>query len=62
VARTKDQSQAERNRRICLLRRNGYTYSEIAQMEQISRVRVAQIVAEYNAEIPEDEGRAKRSS
>ena len=45
VAGTKNDSQGERNRRICLLRRNGFTFSEIAQMEDLSRVRVAQIVA-----------------
>lgn len=62
MARTKDSSLSERNRRICLLRRNGFTYSEIAQMEGVSRVRVAQIVAEHNAELPEDEGRAEIGS
>ena len=59
MARTKDQSQNERNRRIWLLRRNGFTYSEIAQMEDLSRVRVSQIVHEVNAELPEDETRAE---
>ena len=59
MAGTKDQSLQERNRRICLLRRNGYTYGEIAEMEQISRPRVAQIYAEHNAELGEDDGRAE---
>ena len=59
MAGTKKVALAERNRRICLLRRNGFTYGEIAQMEQISRVRVSQIVAEHMAEIGEDEGRAE---
>ena len=62
MARTKDQSQAERNRRICLLRRNGFTFSEIADMEGLSRVRVSQIVAEVNSELPEDETRAEIAS
>lgn len=62
VARTKDGSLAERNRRICLLRRNGFTYSDIADMEGVSRVRVAQIVAETNAELGEDDGRAEIAS
>ena len=47
VTRTKDISNAERDRRICMLRRNGFTYSEIAQMEGLSRVRVGQIVKEF---------------
>jgi hypothetical protein len=59
VAGTRNASQAERNRRICLLRRNGFTYSEIAQMEDISRVRVAQVYAEHNSELAEDDGRAE---
>ena len=64
MARTKDQSNptAERNRRICLYRRNGFTYSEIADLEGLSRVRVAQIVAETNAELGEDDGRAEIAS
>ena len=59
MAGTKNASQAERNRRICLLRRNGFTFSEIADMENISRARVSQIVHEVNAELPEDETRAE---
>ena len=59
VTRTKDVSNQERDRRICLLRRNGFTYSEIAQMEGLSRVRVGQIVKEANAELPEDDTRAE---
>lgn len=59
MARTKDTALAERNRRICLLRRNGFTYGEIATMEQISRVRVSQIVAAHMEELGEDEGRAE---
>lgn len=59
MTRTKDVSNAERDRRICLLRRNGFTYSEIAQMEGLSRVRVGQIVKEANAELPEDDTRAE---
>lgn len=62
MAGTKNDGLSERNRRICLLRRNGYTFSEIAQMEQISRPRVAQIVAEHNAELDEDAGRAEIGS
>jgi hypothetical protein len=62
VARTKDASLAERNRRICLYRRNGLTYSEIASLEDVSRVRVAQIVAEANEELGEDDGRAEIAS
>ena len=62
MPRTKDQSQAERNRRICLYRRNGFTFSEIADMEGLSRVRVSQIVAEVNSELPEDETRAEIAS
>lgn len=62
VARTKDASLTERNRRICLYRRNGFTYSEIADMEQVSRVRVAQIVAQANEELGEDDGRAEIGS
>lgn len=62
MARTKDASLAERNRRICLYRRNGLTYSEIALMEDVSRVRVAQIVAEANEELGEDDGRAEIAS
>ena len=62
MARTKDGSLAERNRRICLLRRNGFTYSDIADMEGVSRARVAQIVAETNAELGEDDGRAEIAS
>ena len=59
MARNKDPSNKERDRRIWLLRRNGFTYSEIAQMEDLSRVRVSQIVHEVNAELPEDETRAE---
>ena len=59
MAGTKNTALSERNRRICLLRRNGFTYGEIAEMEQISRPRVAQIYAEYNAELGEDDGRAE---
>ena len=59
MAGTKNASQAERNRRICLLRRNGFTYGEIATMEQLSRPRVAQIVAETMPELEEDVGRAE---
>jgi hypothetical protein len=59
VGRTKDTSNAERDRRICLLRRNGFTFSEIAQMEDISRVRVAQIYHQRNPELEEDVGRAE---
>ena len=59
MAGTKSTALTERNRRICLLRRNGFTYTEIAQMEDISRVRVAQIYAEHNAELEEDAGRAE---
>jgi len=62
VARTKDPSLAERNRRICTYRRNGFTYSEIADLENISRVRVAQIIAETTPELPEDDGRAELAS
>lgn len=62
MAGTKDTSKSERNRRICLLRRNGFTYGEIATMEQISRPRVAQIVKEHNEELGEDEGRAEVAS
>jgi hypothetical protein len=62
VARTKDASLAERNRRICTYRRNGFTYSEIADLEKVSRVRVAQIVAEANEELGEDDGRAEIAS
>lgn len=62
MGRTKDESLAERDRRICLLRRNGFTLSEIAQMEGISRPRVSQIIAEQNAEPGEDEGRAEIAS
>jgi hypothetical protein len=61
VAGTKNSALNERNRRICLLRRNGLTYGEIATMEQISRPRVAQIVAETMPELGEDEGRAELS-
>lgn len=59
MARTKDASLAERNHRIALYRRNGFTYSEIADLEKISRVRVAQIIAEVNEELGEDDGRAE---
>lgn len=62
MARTKDQSLQERNRRICTYRRNGFTYSEIAELEGVSRVRVAQIVAETISELPEDDGRAELAS
>ena len=61
MAGTKNSALSERNRRICLLRRNGLTYGEIATMEQISRPRVAQIVAETMPELGEDEGRAELS-
>lgn len=59
MAGTKKASLNERNRRICLYRRNGFTYSEIADLEGVSRARVAQIVAETNAELGEDDGRAE---
>lgn len=59
MAGIKNASQAERNRRICLLRRNGFTYGEIATMEQISRPRVAQIVAATMPELGDEEGRAE---
>jgi hypothetical protein len=59
VVRTKDTTLAERNRRIVLLRRNGLSYSEIADMEGISRVRVGQIVAATSPDIPEEEARAE---
>ena len=62
VTGVKDRSKSERNRRVCLLRRSGFTYSQIAQMEGVSRPRVAQIVKEYNVEIGEDEGRAEIAS
>ena len=62
VARTKDQSLAERNRRICTYRRNGFTYSEIGDLEGVSRARVAQIVAEITPELPEDDCRAEIAS
>ena len=62
MARTKDPSLSERNRRICTYRRNGFTYSEIAELEGVSRARVAQIVAETTPELPEDDGRAELSS
>ena len=62
MARTKDQSLGERNRRICTYRRNGFTYSEIADLEGVSRARVAQIVAETTPELPEDDGRAEIAS
>jgi hypothetical protein len=62
VARTKDASLAERNRRICLMRRNGFTFSEIADMEGISRARVSQIIAAAVPELPEDETRAEIAS
>lgn len=62
MARTKDQSLQERNRRICTYRRNGFTYSEIAELEGVSRARVAQIVAETTPELPEDDGRAELAS
>jgi hypothetical protein len=62
VARTKDKSLSERNRRICTYRRNGFTYSEIAGLEGVSRVRVAQIVAETMPELTEDDGRAEIAS
>ena len=62
MARTKDPSLSERNRRICLYRRNGFTFSEIAQMEGISRVRVSQVIAESHAELPEEEARAEIAS
>jgi hypothetical protein len=62
VARTKDPSLAERNRRICTYRRNGFTYSEIADLEGVSRARVAQIVAETTPELPEDDSRAEIAS
>ena len=62
MARTKDQSLQERNRRICTYRRNGFTYSEIAELEGVSRARVAQIVAGTTPELPEDDSRAEIAS
>ena len=62
MARTKSESNAERDRRICLYRRNGFTFSEIAQMEGLSRVRVSQIIAEAHSELPEEETRAEIAS
>jgi transcriptional regulator with XRE-family HTH domain len=62
VAGTKNASLSERNRRICTYRRNGFTYSEIADLEGVSRARVAQIVAETTPELPEDDGRAELAS
>lgn len=62
MGRSKDQSLAERDRRICLYRRNGFTLTEIAQLEGISRPRVSQIIAEAHAELPEDETRAEIAS
>lgn len=62
MARTKDISNGERDRRICMLRRNGFTYSEIGQMESLSRVRVGQIVKEADGELPEDDTRAEIAS
>ena len=62
MARTKSESNAERDRRICLYRRNGFTLTEIAQMEGISRPRVSQIIAAAHAELPEDETRAEIAS
>jgi hypothetical protein len=62
VARTKTDSSLERERRICLYRRNGFTLSEIATMEHISRPRVSQIIAAAHAELPEDETRAEIAS
>ncbi len=60
MART--DSSLERERRIRLYRRNGFTLSEIAQMEGISRPRVSQIIAAAHAELPEDETRAEIAS
>ena len=62
MARTKDKSNDERDRRICLYRRNGFTYTEIADLENLTRTRVAQIVAEKNGELEEDAGRAEIAS
>jgi transcriptional regulator with XRE-family HTH domain len=62
VGRAKDQSLAERDRRICLYRRNGYTLTEIAQLEGISRPRVSQIIAGAHSELPEEETRAEIAS
>jgi transcriptional regulator with XRE-family HTH domain len=62
VAGTKNTALSERNRRICTYRRNGFTYSEIADLEGVSRARVAQIVAETTPELPEDDGRAELAS
>ncbi len=62
MARTKTDSSLERERRIRLYRRNGYTLSEIAQLEGISRPRVSQIIAAAHAELPEDETRAEIAS
>jgi len=62
VAGTKNTSNAERDRRICLLRRNGFTFGEIATMEGISRPRVSQIIHEQNAEPEEEAGRAEIAS
>lgn len=62
VARTKSDANAERDRRICLYRRNGFTLTEIAQMEGISRPRVSQIIAEAHSELPEEETRAEIAS
>lgn len=59
MGRLRDSSNAERDRRICLLRRNGFTFSEIAQMEDISRVRAAQVYHQRNPELEEDVGRAE---
>ena len=59
MGRPRDSSNQERDRRICLLRRNGLTFSEIATMEDISRVRVAQIYHQRNPELEEDVGRAE---
>ena len=59
MGRTRDTSNQERDRRICLYRRNGFTYSEIADLEDLSRARVAQIVAQTNVELGEDDGRAE---
>jgi len=52
----------ERERRIRLYRRNGYTLSEIATLEGISRPRVSQIIAAAHAESPEEETRAEIAS
>ena|GEM_PF-3052492 len=62
MARTKTDSSLERERRIRLYRRNGYTLTEIATLEGISRPRVSQIIAAAHAELPEEETRAEIAS